>query len=104
MQLNYLNDLNFQQIYLSPNGKKRLKRTQKFLPSQRSGFDGDAKNRLGKVPKGIKISQVYFYTTDNQNKKKGSWEVVKCEEPPLAHFIFGIFESAQVVVAYSFSQ
>jgi hypothetical protein len=31
--------------------------------------DDELKISSGKMPKGIKISQVYFYTADNQNKK-----------------------------------
>lgn len=42
-----------------------------LLPSQRSGFDDDAKNRLGKVPKGIKIfSSLFLYYRQNQNKNE----------------------------------
>lgn len=66
---NFSSDLNFQQTYLSLAQKEEEqgpgKMRKAFLPSKRFSLEGyfmmDAKNRLGKVPKGIKISQVYFY-------------------------------------------
>jgi hypothetical protein len=58
------------------------------------GFDDDAKNRLGKVPKGIKIfSSLFLYYRQNQNKKKLEWKWlwVECESAFLHNIGFFSF-------------